>query len=388
MLPLAWAAGIAVLMIAVATLAGAWLARRLSGRVGLWLAATAAMLLAAALADMIPAARRDAAALILPFWPVLAALAAGFAGTALLTRRTGRRPGGEHAPGRHKRARRVAGIAVFAGTGAAYAVTTHRALESGAMAFGLTTTSMIAITVQALGAGLAMTILLDLGDRRLFPWLAGACLAPALGILGAIFLPPPPALVPIQLGLASGILLCAALIALFLAAREARPAAVAAAFAAGSAVGLLAALIQVPPAFPAPPPGSAPAVAGLPGSEPLAPPPYGDPARPAAAPPQPKGVTPTPARPAKAPAAYLKELRSGRVSLAKALRAPPAAGLDLGATLRTRYPGARVRSALASLGMTEKARVGDLTAGEIPELLRTLGRPTAATARKPPGHGG
>jgi ZIP family zinc transporter len=216
---LTWPALAGVALIAVATLAGAWLARRASrppepalggsapSRLalrgpalrrpawpGLALAGAAAVLAAVVLADLVPDIWRDLPASGLPWWAAAAALAAGFVAADVLARRG--------CPCR---------AAPRGGRAAAVALVVHRALEGAAVALTGSAAMIAALAAHAAAEGFALAVLLR-GERRdrVTALLALACLSPAAGavLLSQVTLPGQAP--PVLTSLVAGVLLRAA----------------------------------------------------------------------------------------------------------------------------------------------------------------------------------
>ncbi|WP_283133288.1 hypothetical protein [Rhizohabitans arisaemae] len=221
----AWSA---TLLICLSTLAGAWLARRDSARVATWLAIASAIMLTVAVADLLPHAWMDAVEAGVPIWLVAIAAVTGFLVLSYFTRdgcgdeNPGGRRVGEHAPGRHRRLRKVLGAALFGGAGTAIALTAHRAIEGATVALSLSVVMTIALVIHSAGEGLALTALLTVAKQRVSPWLATACLSPAVGALVATVAPIPAGAVPILLGVVGGVLLRTAMVGIKLAAHGER----------------------------------------------------------------------------------------------------------------------------------------------------------------------
>ncbi|MEU4407919.1 hypothetical protein AB0F88_25665 [Streptosporangium sp. NPDC023963] len=218
----AWAA---VLLVSLSTLAGAWLVRRNSAKVTVWLAIASAMMLITALVDLLPDAWRDATETGVPLWAVGLAIVFGFLVITHFTRRGcghghgGSRPaGGRHAPGLHRRVKEAVDAALFGGMGTAAALTLHRAIEGATLALTASAVVVIALMVHSASEGLALAALLDMAGQRLAPWLVVSCLSPAAGILIATFAPLPGQIVPLLLGTVTGVLLRTAVVGLRLAA--------------------------------------------------------------------------------------------------------------------------------------------------------------------------
>ncbi|SNT34220.1 Zinc transporter ZupT [Streptosporangium subroseum] len=218
----AWAA---VLLVSLSTLAGAWLARRNSTKVTVWLAIASAMMLITALADLLPDAWRDAAETGVPLWAVGLAIAFGFLVITYFTRKGcghehggSRRAAGRHAPGLHRRVKEAVDAALFGGMGTAAALTMHRAIEGATLALTASAVVVIALMVHSASEGLALAALLDMAGQRLAPWLLVSCASPAAGVLIATVAPLPAQIVPILLGMVTGVLLRTAVVGLRLAA--------------------------------------------------------------------------------------------------------------------------------------------------------------------------
>ncbi|MFE3448800.1 hypothetical protein ACFXJ8_07665 [Nonomuraea sp. NPDC059194] len=221
------ASWVAVGLICAATLAGAWLARRESERVSVWLAIASAVMLVVAVADMLPDAWHDAVETGMPLWVVAVAVVTGFLVVTYFTRKgcgcaadTARRAAGLHAPGLHRKVKEAAGAALFGGMGTAAALTTHRAIEGATLALTVSAVVVAALMIHSTSEGLALTALLDMARQRLAPWLVVACLSPALGVLAAAYSPLPPTVVPVLLGVVTGVLLRTAIVGMRLAASK------------------------------------------------------------------------------------------------------------------------------------------------------------------------
>lgn len=190
-------AGLAV--IAVATLAGAWLARRRPNRDQAWLGAAAGALLVIALVHLLPDAWTAARASGVWALAVPAAVAGSF-GLAGLAARQGCWCGISR-----QRA---------AGAGTVGALSVHRFLEGSALALAASATVAAALAVHALAEGLAAGALLGRSSRRQAAWLAAMCLSPIAGAATASAWPLPAAAQPITLAVAAGVLAQAARISL------------------------------------------------------------------------------------------------------------------------------------------------------------------------------
>ena len=152
-------------LIAAATLAGAWLARRRPGHREIWFAAAAGALLIIAGLHLLPDAWAGARAARI--WPGLVPIAAAGAFTAAgLAARAGCRC--------QEHTERASG----AGTAAALAV--HRFLEGSAIALAGPAVA-VALAVHALGEGMATGALLGAQPRRLAGALAAMSVSPLIG---------------------------------------------------------------------------------------------------------------------------------------------------------------------------------------------------------------
>lgn len=168
------------LLMAVATVLGAWLALRRPGRSDVWLAAAAGALLVIAGLHLLPDAWSAARAARL--WPlaVLAAALASFAVAGLVARK-----GCSCATDQH----------YLGGAGGAAALAAHRFLEGTALALTASLTVTVALAVHAMAEGLAVGALLgSQSRRRVAGWLAAMCLSPVAGAAAITAYPcrPPP----------------------------------------------------------------------------------------------------------------------------------------------------------------------------------------------------
>ena len=157
-------------LIAAATLAGAWLAFRRPGRREIWFAAAAGALfiIAGLLAGLhlLPDAWAGASAARI--WPGLVPVAAigAFAAAGLAAR------AGCHCREHAEQA---------GGTGAAAAVTMHRFLKGSAIALAGSVAVAIALAVHAFGEGLPTGAMHGGQPRRVAPWLAAMRVSPVIG---------------------------------------------------------------------------------------------------------------------------------------------------------------------------------------------------------------
>jgi ZIP family zinc transporter len=185
-------------VVALATLAGAWLAGGRGGRRQVWFGAAAGALLVIALLHLLPDAWAGAEASRVPAWlvPVVAVLS--FMAMHAVSRvGCACEADEEHA----------------SGTGAAAALAVHRLLEGAAMVLtGLITA--VALAVHAFGEGMAVGALLRQQRRRLAVWLALMCIGPVVGAWAASAIPALDIAEPLLLALAAGVLAQAARISL------------------------------------------------------------------------------------------------------------------------------------------------------------------------------
>ena len=221
------------LVIGLATLAGAWLARWDVARREVWLGAAAGALLVIVTMHLLPDAWAAARQAALPVWAVAAVGVTTFALAGILVRRGCTCQAGREAAG---------------GAGTAAALAGHRLLEGAALALAGSLTVAVALAVHALAEGLAAGVLLAPGPgRRRALWLATMCVSPAAGSALSAFWHFPPAAEPVLLAVAAGVLGQAARISLAAAFRRShrvRPAAhqVRLAMASPAAATLIAAI--------------------------------------------------------------------------------------------------------------------------------------------------
>lgn len=186
-------------LVAVATVAGAWLARRHPGHREIWFGAAAGALLIIAGVHLLPDAWSAARAAHL--WPGLVPLAtAGAFTAAALAARAG--CGCQE----HKEQ--------ASGTGTAAALATHRFLEGSAIALAGSVTAAVALTVHAFGEGLATGALLGSQPRRMAGWLTAMTISPLIGAAVTAAAPIPAAAEPVLVAAAAGILAQAARVSL------------------------------------------------------------------------------------------------------------------------------------------------------------------------------
>ncbi|MEO3856564.1 hypothetical protein [Acrocarpospora sp. B8E8] len=215
------AAWVAVALVSLSTLGGAWMARRHARRVTVWLAIASALMLVTALIDLLPDAWRESVEKGVPLWAMGVSISVGFVVVTYFTRKEHAQvsgPGARHAPGLHRRVREWAGAALFGGLGTAAALTVHRAIEGATLALSASAVVVIALVVHSASEGLAMVALLDMAGQPLAPLLAVACVSPVVGMVIGTVSPLPGQVVPILLGVATGILLRTAVLGVRLAA--------------------------------------------------------------------------------------------------------------------------------------------------------------------------
>lgn len=186
-------------LIAAATVAGAWLARR-SGQRKIWFAVAAGALLIIAGLHLLPDAWAGARAARI--WPSLVPIAAigAFTAAGVAVRAGCRcREHGEQA----------------SGVGAAAALAVHRFMEGSAVVLTGSVAVAVALTVHAFGEGLAAAALLGARPRRrVFGWLAAMSISPLIGAAAADAFSVPEAAEPVLLALASGVIAQAAWVSL------------------------------------------------------------------------------------------------------------------------------------------------------------------------------
>lgn len=196
-------------VMAIATVGGAWLARRRPGQRQIWFAAAAGALLIIAGLHLLPDAWAGARSARI--WPPLVPLVsiAAFTGAGLAARAgCGCRDHKEQA----------------LGSAAAATLAVHRFLEGATIALAGSVTVALALAAHAFGEGMATGALLGgLPGRRLAGWLALMCLSPVVGAAAADALTVPEATEPVLLALAAGVLLQAAWASLRAAFRGLHP---------------------------------------------------------------------------------------------------------------------------------------------------------------------
>jgi zinc transporter ZupT len=195
------------LIMAAATLLGAWLALRRPGHHEAWLGAAAGALLVIAGLHLLPDAWSAARAARL--WPlaVPAAALASFALAGLVARR-----GCQCASGRNS-----IGSAVSVG-----ALAGHRFMEGTTLALTASLTVTVGLAVHAIAEGLAVGVLLGgQSRRRVAGWLAAICLGPLAGAMAASASPIPATAGPVlMMAFAAGVLVQAAHVSLRAACRR------------------------------------------------------------------------------------------------------------------------------------------------------------------------
>jgi zinc transporter ZupT len=186
-------------LVAAATVAGAWLARRRPRQRQIWFAAAAGALLIIAGLHLLPDAWAGAADA--GIWPALVPVAAvaGFAAAGLAARA---------GCGCQEHTQQASG------TGTAAALTVHRFLEGAAIALGGPGVAL-ALAAHAFGEGLATGALLGSQPRRrVAGWLVLMCLSPVIGAAAADAFSVPEAAEPVLLAVAAGVLAQAARVSL------------------------------------------------------------------------------------------------------------------------------------------------------------------------------
>jgi zinc transporter ZupT len=155
------------LLIALATIAGAWLGRRNGARREVYFGAAAGALLVIAGVHMLPDAWSAAERAGITVWAILAVAAASFWLAGLAVRRGCA----------CQLEREAAG-----GAGTASALALHRLLEGVALALGGTVVVAVALFMHAFAEGLAAgTLLHSAPRRRAALWLTAMCVSPVLG---------------------------------------------------------------------------------------------------------------------------------------------------------------------------------------------------------------
>ncbi|HEX9066742.1 MAG TPA: hypothetical protein VF843_16655 [Streptosporangiaceae bacterium] len=200
-----------VALIAVATLAGAWISARTARMPDAAMKIAACLLFAVVLADLLPDIWRDLPGSGLPWWAAAAAAAAGFTGAGALAR-IGCACDPEPGP---------TAASQGTGWGAAAALAVHRALEGAAVTLAGSPAVIAALVAHAAAEGFAIAALLRASRRRLVPLLFVACVSPAAGAFVIASLPIPAGVSVVLTGLVAGVLTRTAVTA-WLAARPAR----------------------------------------------------------------------------------------------------------------------------------------------------------------------
>jgi ZIP family zinc transporter len=192
-------------LMAAATVAGAWLARRRRGNREIWFAAAAGALLIIAGLHLLPDAWSAAHAARI--WPGLvpATAVAAFTAANLASRL------GCTCQEHEQQA---------SGVGAAAALALHRFLEGSAIALAGSVAVVVALAAHAFGEGLGAGALLR---HRVAGGLAVMCVSPVLGAAAASAFAVPEAAEPVLLAVAAGILAQATWTSLRAAFRGLRP---------------------------------------------------------------------------------------------------------------------------------------------------------------------
>ncbi len=215
------------LMIGLATLAGAWLARRHAARRELCFGAAAGALLVIAGVHLLPDAWSGAQQAGVPGWVIPAAAVISFAVAGLAVRR-----------GCTCQAEREAA----GGAGTAGALAVHRLLEGAALALTSSFMVAVALIVHALAEGLAAgTLLSQVPRRRVAFWLTAMCASPIVGSAITEIRPFPARVEPVLLAVAAGVLGQAARVSLAAAFHQVRLARIA--ISSPAAATLIAAMV-------------------------------------------------------------------------------------------------------------------------------------------------
>jgi ZIP family zinc transporter len=187
-----WVVLVGGLVIGIATLASAWLARRHAARRELLLGAAAGALLVIAGLHLLPDAWSGAEQVGVSVWAVPSVAVASFvlAGAAV-----------RHGCACRADREGAGGVATVG------ALTMHRLLEGVALAVTGSVTVLVALTVHSLAEGLAAgTLLRSLPPLRRVGWLAVLCAGPVAGAALTAIGPFPAGMGPVLLAVAAGVL--------------------------------------------------------------------------------------------------------------------------------------------------------------------------------------
>jgi ZIP family zinc transporter len=196
------------LLIGLATVAGAWLARRQAARRELCFGAAAGALLVIAGVHLLPDAWSGARQAGISLWVIPVAAVISFAVAGRAVRRGCTCQADREAAG---------------GAGAAGALTVHRLLEGAALALTSSVMVAAALIVHALAEGLAAGTLLNRAPRRqVVLWLTAMCVSPIVGAAITELWPFPARLEPVLLAVAAGVLGQAARVSLGAAFHQVR----------------------------------------------------------------------------------------------------------------------------------------------------------------------
>jgi zinc transporter ZupT len=196
------------ILIAIATLAGAWLGRRPASRRDLCFAAAGGALLVIAGYHLVPDALAAAKQTGIGLW-IVPLVAVGSYGVTGIAVRRGCVCAEDCQPS--------------SGAGTAAALSAHRLLEGVVLGLAGSVMVAVALFVHAFAEGLAAgTLLSSVTRRRAALWLAAMCVSPLAGAALTSLAPIPARAEPILLAVAAGVLGQAAKVSLSAAFRNAR----------------------------------------------------------------------------------------------------------------------------------------------------------------------
>jgi zinc transporter ZupT len=209
-----------VVLIAGATLAGAWISSRTGRMPSAALRIAGVLLIAVVLGDLLPDIGHDLPGSRVPWWGAAGAAVAGFAIAGVLARhgcacaskpadRAG--PTGPTGPG--QAGSRCARTGTGTGWGATAALAVHRTLEGAAVSLAGSAAVIAALVVHAAAEGFALAALLRAGRQRLAPLLLVACVSPVAGAFGVSLIGVPAAVSVLLTCVIAGVLTRSALTA-------------------------------------------------------------------------------------------------------------------------------------------------------------------------------